>query len=276
MIQPMTRHVDLVQQVAKVVDPPPAWTTLLDRFNTFTAMTGSAGDRLAAAVVEGDDTVSGLRTLALAEAAGEATPTVVAAVINRVRAEVLPKLEAIIAEHSDAIFNAVADGYDAIAEKFTAAARLADPESDAETMVNANAKQRAAWSEAPVLAAQLDEVIPAVQAAAKLCGADGPDNTLTLLPLVIDPDGCHRRVVWEAFNSTGRAGRWSAVVAADIPIRCHRDPAAIEPYRLCKPFEERSSTRNGEHRTYWVDPEDDGYQAPEQPFAFAGQGLIVK
>ncbi len=275
MIEPMTRHVNLVKKVATVVEPPPDWTTLLDRFTTFTTMTGSAGDRLAAAVIDGDDTVPELRTLALAEAAGEAKPTIAAAVINRVRADVLPKLEAIIAEHSDAIFNAVADGFDAIAEQFTAAAKLADPEADAETMVTANAKQRSAWSEAPVLAAQLDEIIPAVQAAAKLCGADGPD-TLTLLPLVLDPDGCHRRVVWEAFNSTGRAGRWSAIAAAGIPIRCHRDPASIAPYRLAKPFEQRAETRNGEHRTYWVDPEDDDYAPEPAPFAFAGQGLIVK
>lgn len=267
-LEPFDRHVKMVTTVAAVVEPPTEWRELLRRFAAFVDMSGTAAERLCAAVVAGDDdAVFMLRTLALAEAAGEKQPQVVASLVNQVRSAVFDRLQAVYSEHADNIYAAVADGFDSIAAKFTTAAKQADPEAAAEEIVTAAAKARTAWSEAPMLAAQLDGTLPALDAAARLCGATGPD-ALTLLPLTIDPEGHHRRVTWEAFKSTGRAGRWSAVVAAGIPIRAARDPRSVEPYRLCRDYVERTETVDGTTRVIWDDPEDPGYKEPEPPFVY--------
>lgn len=274
-LSPFDRHVDLVTTIAPVVEPPPEWTALLQRFNDFVGMSGGAADQLTEALIAGDtEAVFALRTLALAEAAGEKQPQVTASVVNRVRVDVLGKLQSVYSQHADGIYTAVADGFDGIAAQFVAATKLADPEADAEAMVNATAKARTAWSEAPMFAAQLDEILPPLNAAARLCGATGHDAPVMLLPLSIDPADHHRREVWNAWTSTGRTGRWAAIVKAGITIRAHRAPASVEPYRLPKPFEERTETRDGTTKTVWYDPEDPDYTPAPTPFVYR-QGSFV-
>jgi len=271
---PYDRHCRLVKAVtAGGVGPPQAWTELYERFTAFLSDKGDAAERLTQAVIAGDtDAIASLRPLALAEAITEGQPQTAARVNNAVRSAIFEQLRTLYAQQAEATYSALADQFDTVAKKFTAAADLVDPGAEAEAILTAPAKTRNAWTEAPVLAARLDELVPALHAAATLCGtvtAKGPDALL--LPLTVDVTGQHRRHIWAAVNSTGRAGRWGTIVALGATIRAHRDPASVEPYRQPRPFETRTQTTAGETRVYQVDPEDHDYQAPAQPFSYAGQ-----
>ena len=115
----------------------------------------------------------------------------------------------------------------------------------------------------------------ALHAAAALCGAitKGPDHQFTL-PLAVDVTGQHRRHIWTAWHASGRASRWCALRALGADIRANRDPASLEAYRPPLPFERRTETRNGEVRSFSVDPEDADYSPPAKPFVYAGQGMV--
>jgi hypothetical protein len=63
---------------------------------------------------------------------------------------------------------------------------------------------------------------------AELCGVYSGDET-TLLPLVIDPTGCHRRRLWESWRANdARCGRWSALAGLGARIRA-ADLDGFEP-----------------------------------------------
>ncbi len=273
------KHTRLVKAVAAGgVEPPKAWTALNERFTAFVADKGDATERLTRAVIEGDaEAISALRPLALTEALADAQPQIAGMVNTAVRTAVLNELTNTWARHADATYKSLAAKFDTAAKKFIAAADLADPEADAETILTGSDKARTAWTEAPMIAAQLDELMPALHAAAVLCGtisAKGSDP-LTLLPMTVDVINQHRRHLWTAWRSDGRAGRWSALVALGATIRAHPDPASIEPYRTPKPYETRTQTTAGETRVYQVDPEDADYEPEPGPFSYAGQGSFV-
>lgn len=270
-------HVSMVLDatVPGVVGPPGEWAELRQRFDGFAGMTGTAADRLTAAVIAGDTDVFELRTLALAEAAAAAQPTAMAKVTNTVKAAVGERLQHIYQQHAEGIYDKIADTFDATARKFIAAADQVDPEAAADEVVGANTKVRNAWSEAPALAAELDRLLPALVASARLCGMSGHDALLPL-PLTVSTEGHHRRVVWTAWDSDGRCGRWSAIVASGVQLRAARDPQSVQDYRRPKPFIERIETRDGTDWVVWDDPEDEGYVEPEPPFVYRPGTLVMR
>src|SRR5262249_22528557 len=81
-----------------------------------------------------------------------------------------------------------------------------------------------------------------------------------LIALSVNVTDQHRRRVWEAWESTGGCGRWSALHAAGLAIRAL--PAdqldAFEPYRSPKPLQEQlvPISPMGTYENVVVDPED--------------------
>lgn len=98
-------------------------------------------------------------------------------------------------------------------------------------------------------------MMAALAAAASLCGiATGQQEQL--LALVCDPGGLHRRRVWEAWNTTGRTGRWTPLVTLGVVIRA-ADLDGFTPYRAPKPMEVKQiPVARGAVRFEQVDPED--------------------
>lgn len=102
-----------------------------------------------------------------------------------------------------------------------------------------------------------------LRAAAEAAGMDTRDEAFQLA-LVIDPGSAHRRRLWEAWASDGRAGRWSAIIAAGAKI--HADGLdRVSPYRRPKPLEYKQETRGGLTFNLTIDPEDE----PQQPAVVA-------
>lgn len=266
----------LAATIPGVVAPPKDWIELRQRFTEFTKMESAAADRLALAVLDGDDDeIFELRVSALAEAAGQHNPQAAAAVTNKVRGVVLERLNLLYSAEATDIYGKIADRFDATAQKFTAAAELVDPEVNADEVVAANTKVRNAWTEAPAIAAELDRLLPALLASARLCGMTGHEALLTL-PLTISTDG-HRRTTWSAWDSKGdRCGRWSAIVAAGIEIRAARDPQAVREYRRPRDFIKRIETSGGVDRIVWDDPEDSDYIEPAAPFVYRPGAVAMR
>lgn len=146
-------------------------------------------------------------------------------------------------------------------EQATTLTRLAatvNLEEDAAALVSADDTQRHAWLEAAVVAARLDTLASVLFDAATLAGhpvtTDGDK-----IGALITTNGAHRRRVFEAFNSNGRCGKWSALIA----LGCDLDAKgldALTTYREPRPMETRQEHTGIGVRQYQADPEDEDYQ----------------
>jgi hypothetical protein len=200
-----------------------------------------------------------LRALALAELA---SPQHNAEVDNSVKDAVRRRLTDLYRPVAKANYAKLAGMFDTAAKRFTECVAVIDPETAADVVVTGSEEQRAAWSTAPVIGADLDAALPVLSAAAALAGlALHPVNDV--LPLSVDPDGLHRRRVWEAWSKQdGRTRRWGALVALGAKLRAV-DLERFEPYRQPKPLEQKQEqVGRGAVRTYMVDPEDTPGQLP--------------
>lgn len=271
---PFRSHTDKVELLtAAGIAAPAEWTTVRNRFAAFTEHPGSrAQQSLTDAIVNGTDADTGtLYALALAEASAD--PPTRAAVRNQVEAAVLTRLRELYRPSAVSNYLQAADTFDAIAAKLTAAAKAVNITADAETIVNANDKQRTAWTSALLAARELDATVPLLTAAAHLAGLTV--NTVeATFALTIDPGNTTRRAAWTAHDTaSGRCGKWAALLAAGCTIRAHRQLDAFEPYRRPAPMQEQWETvGRGRHRRVMVDPEE---QQPEPPAAKRGPKLQV-
>lgn len=250
---PYSTHTSAVDALAAAgIAPPKEWTVVRQRFTT--SAPESMLDRYVAAVLAGDADPAA-RAAALAEVA--ATPQTTATVNNAVKAAVLRRLREVYAPHAETNYCAVADLFDAAAARLVSATAAVDPDADPAVVVGADGKTRQAWADAALAAAELDRLIPTVQAAAELAGVDTTRRE-SLFALLVDAGGLHRRRAWEAFDHKGgRTGRWGALLAAGATIRACRPVTALVPYRQAAPIEERwERTDRGQHRRYVIDPED--------------------
>ena len=211
--------------------------------------------RLADGVIDGSDNLDTLRALALAKAA--ALPPAIATVNNIVRAAVLQQLNDIYAPVSRANYDRLATEFGSVATKFTNCAAATDPETDAAEMVSAPEKVRKAWTDAEQLAHRLTTAMAKLQAAASLAGVPGAERGETLLPMVADLTGLHRRRAWECWRRTsGRTNRWGALVALGARIRA-ADLDRLEPYALPLPKQIKQVRVDRGVRQIEVDPEDE-------------------
>jgi hypothetical protein len=240
---------------ADSIEAPPEWSELLARHQEYSCLGDSMAQRLADAVIDGSDDLATLRALALAEAS--AMPPAHAHVDHAVRAAVLTRLGGLYAPVAQQNYDRVAADFDQLAQKFSVAAGLVDPETDAAEMVNAGPKQRAAWSDSERCAHRLTDAMAKLKAAAILAGVPAAEKGETLIPLVADVTALHRRRVWEAWRTTsGRTGRWGALLAIGATLRA-ADLDHLEPYRLPRPMEVKQIPHGIGIRQVSVDPEDD-------------------
>ena len=250
-------HVEAVERLAAAGIPAPKeWTDLLNRYQTFTAMTSDAQRRLTEAVLDGNtDEVDELRAFALIEAASNAEHR--AAVNNFVGAAVATRLTNLYEPSAEKSFVKAAALFNAAAKRFTGFADLVDPDMDADVVVTLNDAQRQAWGQAPVAVRDLDAALAVLAEAAWLCGVSGVTSGETLIALAMDTTDVDRRSIWEAWETVeGRCGRWAAVHKLGAPLAA-ADLDGFQPYRRPMPMEERWERVPGEigHSRREYDPE---------------------
>jgi hypothetical protein len=263
------------------VEPPKAWREIDANLDAYLAIQNNAAERLAELVVrpvKGADMPT-LKALALA---GQLeSPGAVAAVNNIVVTAVEAAMLDAYADVAAENYAAVGGKFDAAAQAFTEAASMAPPEAAANAMITSDDATRTAWLAAEVHAAALDRLLPAVLAAAQLCGVriDSGDDALAemwwqspldeaaALALAVDTRELHRRRCWEAWLTGGptdggpsRTGRWGALVAIGATIRALPNLDDYAPYRRPRPLvhqqEQIPGQPRGTVRMKTIDPED--------------------
>ena len=150
-----------------------------------------------------------------------------AAVTSAVAAAVHGRLVELYQPVAARNYRSVAKEFNEAADRFTAAARTIDPESDSDAVLRAAGGARQVWFTSGETAEQLDKLSPVIYAAAELVPG-APSGIAKLveesdglrLALLCDPRKTHVRRVWEAFKTSGgRCGRWSRAASLG-----HRDP----------------------------------------------------
>ena len=245
-----TEHVKDVKALEAVgISPPTEWTAMHKRLTEYLALDTPVRAKLIDAIGEGKGDIAALRAGAYAEAA--VSPQTNRAVI----AGVHHKLLAIYAGVAPKNHARLASEFNKLAKEFTTLAGVVDVESDATLMVDAPEDQRQAWIAAPLIAAELDSRLPALRSAVALCGVPTKGEEV-LLAMAIDPGPAHRRALWTAWASTGRAGRWSAIVKCGAEIHAGGYDH-ITPYRHPKPLVHEQQRRDGLVLNVVRDPEDE-------------------
>jgi hypothetical protein len=125
-------------------------------------------------------------------------------------------------------------------------------------VVGAGDAARRAWFGAATLAAELDEWLSVLVAAAGLVGTPPVDTDAEIeIALSVDTGKLHKRRLWEAWQGTGRCGRWSMLLALGAGIRAHKHPDRLAPYTAPRPLQQRWVVGvHGGYTTEILDPED--------------------
>ena len=200
-----------------------------------------------------ETTLATLRAAALISEV--ATPVQLATVRNAPAPAAHAALRAAYAPQATKNYARVAEQYTATAQEFTRLASIIDPETDARHLVSADEDTRRAWLEAELIAGKLDTLATVLADAALLAGTNVKSDA-AMIGLLTDPRTAHRRRVWEAWNSNGRCGKWSALIALDVDLRA-ADLAEHRPYREPRPLEVQHIRGNIGVRSVTIDPEDD-------------------
>lgn len=232
--------VDVLDRVG--ISPPDEWTALRLRYSAFMELGSPLADRLGAEVI----TPSGadLPTLRNAAIVDElATAEADLRVNARVQGTVLDRLRELYQPSALPNYKLAAASYDDAARRFTVCAKAIDVEAAAgESLAKANAHQRQAWFDAADVAAELENALRVLCAAAALAGAP-PDvaflnhatdvqTTEYQISLATDPGRAHRRQTWLAWTKTdGRTGRWGALTALGVKIHAAERPDRVKPYK---------------------------------------------
>lgn len=234
---------------------PPRFAQLRDRWSAVLHLRGTTGaEQLAAAVLTGKGDVEALFPPAVAGMS--ATPQAVAQVREVVAREIGPELRRVYGTVAAKNHGLVSRAFNDAAEEFAALVAVVDPDADAAGLISAPDEQRHAWSDAPAVAARLDELEAVVRVSAILAGFAHGATDEGRLPLVVDPGGAARRQVWDAWTATGgRGGRWSRLIAAGAEVTA-RPLDAVTSYRQPLPMQVRYVRTRLGHAQQLVDPED--------------------
>lgn len=250
-------HRDRVARIAEHGGTvPSAYRKAENRWDAWLeASNASPMTALTAAYADGadEDTLATLRAAALITET--ATAPQLATVRNSVAPAAYSALRAAYAPQAVKNYSKLAEQYNTAAAEFVRLADVIDPETDARNLVSADEDTRRAWLEQELIAGKLDALAPILADAALLAGTN-TNGKPAMIGLLTDPRTAHRRRVWEAWNSNGRCGKWSALIALDVDLRA-ADLTEHRPYREPRPLEVQHIRGNIGVRSVTIDPEDD-------------------
>jgi len=240
---------------------PAEYVAMRDRFQGFSQLAASHAPTMLERLIDALRTGQGDPELWFAAAMAGAGP----GHIER-RSEVLSMLHTAMEGHLRVLYERVAaPNYRALSKRFNEAAAgfmraadVIDPGTDAAAVVNAGDRALRAWRDAAAFASQLDNLLPALTAAAELARPVtsptglGVSRDVFTLPLAADVDDIHSRVAWHAWldwpqptpvntvlsieSMTApptdqpigtRCGRWTRLWRIDAGIRAHPSPAEL-------------------------------------------------
>lgn len=290
-------HLQLVGRVEQAgLKPPPTWTEIkhgLDNFQA--AVTGRPlTGEIVAAVINNDPDIPQM----LALAATETLPNregVIETVHNAVHSALAESYSQVAAAH----YREIARRFDDVAKQFTKLANV-DVEASADAILATDRRHLEMWEQAPAVSAELDQLLPALSAAAMLVrrydqpAKLGNSASTFEIPLTCDTEGCHVRQVWLAWhqqiereapsgegmtlsltglsqpdieNVAHRCGRWSGLLAAGAHLAAHPSPTRLELFPRPQNRQIAISDSSGRRlpRPVLVDPED----ATVRPSRFA-------
>jgi hypothetical protein len=251
-------HLQLVATVQQAgLQPPPAWQELKTRLDELQAAIGDRPviTRLTTAVLDGGDA----RPIAelLAMAVSERSVDTKASIVEEIHASIHHRLRQLYGPGAQANYRALARQFDTAAKKFTHLAHAVELEGPADNVIG-DRRRREAWEQAPAIANELTELVPALAAAALLCRPiDAPsrlglDEATLQIPLTLDIVGCHSRTVWLSWHEQAetqpptnaltmahltqpaiehvqhRCGRWAGLVGSGATLAAHPNPAELE------------------------------------------------
>ncbi|WP_280300313.1 hypothetical protein [Nocardia abscessus] len=201
------------------------WKSIESRYEAYFYRQSSVIDDLCEAVLNGaEESELNLRFgLAMAKALGisEGANDRAEGVINsEVRNRVAGALTREYNKTADENLKRVAATFNLNLEQFRALTEQVDVEASAESLITAPDGARMAWLKAEQIAAELDNNLAGLAAAASLAGARISGND-ALIGLVCPTDGVGkaRRALWKAWDTDGRTGRWGALLAAGIDVK---------------------------------------------------------
>jgi hypothetical protein len=254
-------HLRLVGEVAAAgITPPPRWTQIetgLGRLQQAVAERPLL-DELIAAVINNDADIAKRLAWANAEAAEQRAGVLAASHlhIHKALAD---------AYHPQARKNYLhlAGRFNSAARRFTHLTKIVDVDSTGVDVVIGDKRALAAWWHAPDVAAELDNLVGPLTAAATLArrhdqpASLGSDRATFEIPLCCDVGHCHPRLIWLAWHQQTevpartdgavtmtdlchpaltpveqRTGRWGAVIACGAVIEAADDPASVELFPL--------------------------------------------
>ena len=120
-----------------------------------------------------------------------------------------------------------------------------------------------AYLSVPLVVLELEQHLDDLTLAARLAGVNINDETMRL-PMAANLGTLHRRRVWEAWRTTtGRGGRWHALVKAGATLKAPATVTDLAPYREPEPLQVRqvriSSYPLVGYKRVEIDPEDDAF-----------------
>ncbi len=210
-------NADVAAITAAGVDFPASFVALRDRYAHFAAMKTPCRDRLRDYMLNptGEEDVELLRAAALIEQDSQAQVARLNSAVQHWAHQRLKEIAGAVAAEN---YTLIAKKFDLAAKAFSSAAKVVDVEAAAAELITAPDRERKAWVEAAVVAQDLTQTVGLLAAAARLCNVRIRDDA-ALLPLVCDPGDVTGRQAWAAWYSTGRCGRWAAMLNAGISIR---------------------------------------------------------
>ncbi|GJO06029.1 hypothetical protein NJB1907E19_37150 [Mycobacterium marinum] len=225
---PLHAHLQDAGAVEQSTALPAAWVSVRDRWAQLVSLAAPCRNDLTAAVLTGDGDLAELHALALAETAPN----------TETEAEVRRHVGAAVHHELTRLYQpAAAKVYSTIRKLFDDAAGQRDEP-------------------------QLDQLLPVLLAAARLCGADRDVAAYATarigIALTVDPRKAHKRRLTEAFAGPNR---WQRIRELGASVRANPDPLA-PPWQLPDPFRCVDTNRS----VRWHDPLDgplpDGWQGP--------------
>ena len=234
-----------------------------NRWQQFTTVELHGMDRLRAAVIDGEGDLEEAYSDAIIDHAADGrSQAIVNATIAR---EVLAALTTEYATTAASNYATAADRYNSTAKRLSEALAITDPDAPEGEMIGVPRKISDAYLSVPLVVLELEQHLDDLALAARLAGVYNIADETMLLPLAARLGKLHRRRVWEAWQtSTGRAGRFGALIKAGATLAAPATVGDLQPYREPEPIQVKQHRVEGAPRGTWekieTDPEDEEFE----------------
>lgn len=193
-------------------------------------------ERLRSAVIEGTGKLEDAYRDAVTENAADGQMRVI--IMQNIALAVIAAMRDQYATTAASNYATAADCYNATAKRLTDALAIVNPDAPESTMIGVPRKESDAYLSVPLVVLELDQHLDDLALAARLAGVYTINDETMRLPMAANVSDLHRRRVWEAWRTTtGRGGRWHALVKAGATLKATATVTDLAPYREPEPVQ---------------------------------------